>query len=154
MPRKFLKVIFAALAVVGLHFAALAATNGTPDEAKAMVEKAVKLIQAEGKDKAFAQINDAAGPFVDRDLYVFVLSLEGTTVAHGVNKALIGKSLVNLKDADGKPFIQEMLEMGKAGKSGWVDYKWTNPQTKKVEAKSSYLMKVGDLIVGVGIYKG
>ena len=154
MPRKFLKVIFAALAVVGLHFAALAATNGTPDEAKAMVEKAVKLIQAEGKDKAFAQINDPAGPFVDRDLYVFVLNLEGTTVAHGVNKALIGKSLVNLKDADGKPFIQEMIEMGKAGKVGWVDYKWTNPQTKKVEAKSSYLMKVGDVIVGVGIYKG
>jgi signal transduction histidine kinase len=154
MPRKFLKVIFAALAVVGLHFAALAATNGTPDEAKAMVEKAVKLIQAEGKDKAFAQINDPAGPFVDRDLYVFVLNMEGTTVAHGVNKALIGKSLVNLKDADGKPFIQEMIEMGKAGKVGWVDYKWTNPQTKKVEAKSSYLMKVGDVIVGVGIYKG
>jgi cytochrome c len=154
MPRKFLKVIFAALAVVGVHFAALAATNGTPDEAKAMVEKAVKLIQTEGKDKAFAQINDPAGPFVDRDLYVFVLNLEGTTVAHGVNKALIGKSLVNLKDADGKPFIQEMIEMGKAGKVGWVDYKWANPQTKKVESKSSYLMKVGDVIVGVGIYKG
>jgi cytochrome c len=154
MPRKFLKVIFAALAVVGVHFAALAATNGTADEAKAMVEKAVKLIQAEGKDKAFVQINDPNGPFVDRDLYVFVLNMEGTTVAHGVNKALIGKSLVNLKDADGRPFIQEMIELAKAGKSGWVDYKWANPQTKKVEQKSSYLVKVGDVIVGVGIYKG
>lgn len=154
MPRKFLKFILAAIAVVGLQFAAVAAPTGTPDEAKAMVEKAVKLIQAEGKDKAFTQINDPAGPFVDRDLYVFVLNMEGTTVAHGVNKALIGKSLLNLKDADGKLFIQEMLEMAKAGKTGWVDYKWANPQTKKVEPKSSYLMKAGDVIVGVGIYKG
>jgi signal transduction histidine kinase len=154
MPRKFLKVIFAALAVVGVHFAALAAANGTPDEAKAMVEKAVKLLEAEGKDKAFAQFNDSTGPFVDRDLYVFVLNLEGTTVSHGVNKALIGKSLVNLKDADGKPFIQEMLEMAKAGKAGWVDYKWANPQTKKVELKSSYIKRSGDVLVGVGVYKG
>jgi cytochrome c len=47
-----------------------------------------------------------------------------------------------------------MLELAKAGKTGWVDYKWANPQTKKVEPKSSYMMKVGDVIVGVGIYKG
>jgi cytochrome c len=154
MRRTFLKVVFAAVAVIGLQFAAIAATNGTADEAKAMVERAVKLIETEGKDKAFAQFNDPAGKFVDRDLYVFVLNMEGTTVSHGANKALIGKSLANLKDADGKPFIQEMLEMAKAGKSGWVDYKWANPQTKKVEPKSSYLMKVGDVIVGVGIYKG
>jgi cytochrome c len=153
MPRTFMKFIFAALAVIGLQFGAMAATNGSADEAKAMVEKAVKLLQAEGKDKAFAQFNDPAGPFVDRDLYVFVLNIEGTTVSHGANKALIGKSLANLKDADGKPFIQEMLEMAKAGKSGWVDYKWANPQTKKVEQKSSYLVRVGDVIVGVGIYK-
>jgi cytochrome c len=153
MPRTFMKFIFAALAVIGLQFGAMAANNGSADEAKAMVEKAVKLIQAEGKDKAFAQINDPAGPFIDRDLYVFVLNMEGTTVAHGVNKALIGKSLINLKDADGRPFIQEMIEMGKAGKSGWVDYKWANPQTKKVEPKSSYMMKAGDVVVGVGIYK-
>lgn len=154
MPRTFLKLVFAALAVIGLQFAAVAATNGSADEAKAMVEKAVKLIETEGKDKAFQQFNDPSGPFVDRDLYVFVLNMEGVTVSHGANKALIGKSLLNLKDADGKPFIQEMLEMGKAGTAGWIDYKWANPQTKKVELKSSYIKKVGDVMVGVGIYKG
>jgi cytochrome c len=154
MLRKLMTAAFAALAMVGVHVAAIAANNGSADEAKAMVEKAVNLLEAEGKDKAFPAFNDTAGAFVDRDLYVFVLNLEGTTVAHGVNKALIGKSLINLKDADGKAFIQDMITMAKGAGSGWIDYKWPNPTTKKVELKSSYIKKSGDMIVGVGIYKG
>jgi len=154
MLRKLKTAAFVALAMIGIHFGAIAASNGSADEAKAMVEKAVKLLQAEGKDKAFAQFNDTAGAFVDRDLYVFVLNMEGTTVSHGANKALIGKSLLNLKDADGKAFIQEMLDTANKKGAGWVDYKWPNPVTKKVEGKSSYIQKSGDVIVGVGIYKG
>jgi signal transduction histidine kinase len=154
MLRKFKTAAFAALAMVGITFGAIAASNGSADEAKAMVEKAVKVLEAEGKDKAFAQFNDNAGKFVDRDLYVFVLNMEGTTVSHGANKALIGKSLLNLKDADGKAFIQEILDTANKNGAGWVDYKWPNPVTKKVEGKSSYVKKSGDVIVGVGIYKG
>jgi len=153
MLRKFKTAAFVALAMIGIHFGAVAASNGTPDEAKAMVERAVKLLEAEGKDKAFAAFNDPAGKFVDRDLYVFVINHEGVTVSHGANKALIGKSLLAVKDTDGKMFIQEMIDVAKGPGSGWVDYKWPNPTTKKVELKSSYIKKVGDVIVGVGIYK-
>lgn len=154
MLRKFKMAAFVALAMIGIHFGAVAAANGSPDEAKAMVEKAVKLLEGQGKDKAFAAFNDPAGGFVDRDLYVFVINQEGVTVSHGANKALIGKSLLNLKDADGKAFIQDMITMAKGTGSGWVDYKWPNPTTKKVENKSSYIQKSGDVIVGVGVYKG
>lgn len=155
MSRKILGIAVGLLAMIGVQFGAMAADNGTPDEAKAMVEKAVALIQAEGKDNAFKKIDDKSGSFVDRDLYVFVISLEsGNTVAHGTNKALIGKNLTKVKDADGKLFVNEMLELGKTAGQGWVDYKWANPVTKKIEAKSSYIRKVGDVIVGVGVYKG
>jgi cytochrome c len=154
MLRKFMTIAVAILALAGAGLTAVAATNGTADEAKAMVDRAVKMLAADGKDKAFQVFDDQSGPFVDRDLYVFVLDLTGTTVAHGVNKALIGKSLLNLKDADGKQFIQEILDLAKKDGEGWVDYKWPNPTTKKVEGKSSYVKKVGDLIIGVGIYKG
>jgi len=154
MLRKLTIIALAIFALVGVQFGAMAGTNGTPDEAKAMVEKAAKLLAAEGKDKAFPVFDDSAGVFVDRDLYVFVLDSQGTTVAHGVNKALIGKSLLNIKDADGKAFIKEILDLANSKGEGWVDYKWPNPTTKKVEAKSSYVKKVGDVIVGVGVYKG
>lgn len=154
MLRKFMTIAIAILALAGAGFTAVAATNGTADEAKAMVDRAAKMLTADGKDKAFQVFDDSAGPFVDRDLYVFVIDQSGTTVAHAVNKALIGKSLLNLKDADGKAFIQEILDVANKNGEGWVDYKWPNPTTKKVEGKSSYVKKVGDLIIGVGIYKG
>ncbi len=141
-----------AFALVAFQMTAMAA-NGTADEAKAMVDKAAKLITAEGNEKAYAAFDDPAGGFVDRDLYVFVLNMQGTIVAHGANKGLIGKPFINLKDPEGKPFIQDMLTMAQTNGAGWVDYHWANPVTKKVEAKSTFVEKVGDVIVGVGIYK-
>jgi signal transduction histidine kinase len=147
-------VAIAVLAFAGIQLTALAGANGTADEAKTMVDKAATLLAAEGKEKAFPIFDDPAGGFVDRDLYVFVLDFNGTTVAHGVNKALIGKSLINVKDADGKAFIKDIIQLANTSGEGWVDYKWPNPTTKKIEDKSSYVKKVGDVIVGVGIYKG
>jgi len=48
----------------------LAATGPTKDEAVAMVKKAVGTIKNEGPDKAYAEIDDPKGPFVNRDLYI------------------------------------------------------------------------------------
>jgi cytochrome c len=138
MLRTFTTIAFAILMLVGPPVAVTAMANGTPDQAKAMVEKAAKLLSDEGSDKAFPVIDDPKGPFVDGDLYVFVLNLQGTTVAHGTNKLLIGKSLINVKDADGKLFVQDIIALGKDKGEGWVDYKWPDPVTKKVEAKSSF----------------
>ena len=39
----------------------------------------------------------------------------------------------------------------KSGK-GWVDYSWTIP-VAQLEPKASYILRVGNFIVGVGAYK-
>lgn len=154
MTRRGTMIALAVLAMIGMQFSAFAAANGSADEASALANKAVKLIAADGNEKAYAAFNDGAGGYVDRDLYVFVIDLKGTVLAHGTNKGLIGKSLINLKDADGKAFIQEMITVASDKGEGWVDYHWPNPVSKKVEGKSSFVKKVGDVFVGVGIYKG
>jgi signal transduction histidine kinase len=74
----------------------------------------------------------------------------GTMAAHGTNPGLIGKSLMEFKDVDGKPITVETLAVKDAG---WVDYKWQNPLTKAVEPKTSYVVRVGDYAVVVGAYK-
>jgi cytochrome c len=117
-----------------------------------MVQKAAALLTKDGKDKAFEAFDDHAGPFADRDLYIFVLDMNGTTVAHATNKALIGKTLLNMKDADGKLFVQELIATATTKGEGWVDYKWSNPVSKKIEAKSSFVKKVGDYVIGCGVY--
>jgi cytochrome c len=147
-----LMILLALAAFVGAPLAATASPNGTREEATAMVQKAAALLTKDGKDKAFEAFDDHAGPFADRDLYIFVLDMNGTTVAHATNKALIGKTLLNMKDADGKLFVQELIATATTKGEGWVDYKWSNPVSKKIEAKSSFVKKVGDYVIGCGVY--
>lgn len=131
-----------------------AADRGTPEEAVAMVKKAVALVKAEGKDKAFAAISDPANKtFHDRDLYIYVYDLNGVALAHGNNPKMVGKPLITLKDYEGKPMIKEMVDVVKAKGSGWVDFKWPNPVTKTVESKSGYVERVDDFLIGSGAYK-
>lgn len=133
---------------------ALAADKGSAEEAMAMVGKAVALVKAEGKEKAFAAISDPSNKtFHDRDLYIYVYDLNGVAVAHGNNPKMVGKSLIGLKDNEGKPLIKEMVDLAKTKGKGWVEYKWPNPATKAVEPKAGYIEKVDDILIGSGIYK-
>lgn len=129
-------------------------SHGNADEAKALVEKAAAYIKANGQEKAFAAINDKNNKdFHDRDLYVFVRGMDGNTVAHGANTGMIGHTGLDLKDADGKLYNKEMIDLAKSKGSGWVDYRWVNPVDKKIEQKSSFVEKVDDVVVGAGFYK-
>jgi len=152
------RLLFRSLFVVAIAFAPTLvradASHGTADEAKSMVDRAVAMIKSAGADKAFAAINDPANKdFHDRDLYVFVRSMDGNTVAHGANKGMIGHTSLDLKDADGKLYNKEMIDLATSKGSGWVDYRWVNPVDKKIEQKSSFVEKVGDYVVGAGFYK-
>lgn len=141
--------------LVGLTVAGpvLAEDRATADEALALVKQAVALYKSDGRDKAFAAFQDPKGAFQVKDLYVFVQDVKGNLLSHGKNPGLIGKDLSHLKDANGKEFVQEMMTLAAAGKSGWVDYQWVNPATKKIQAKSSYIEPVDGLFIGAGIYK-
>jgi cytochrome c len=144
--------------VVGLCLMAcgagvLAAEKSTAEEAVAMVKQAVAYLNANGKEKAFEEFNDPQGQFVTRDLYVFVNDMNGTTVAHGGNVKLVGKNVLELKDASGKAFIREMVEVTRTRGKGWVEYKWMNPQSRSLETKLTYVEKAGDFVIGCGIYK-
>jgi len=134
-------------------FAYAAAEKGTTQEAKAMVGKAVAFYNANGQVKAFQEFNNAKGKFVDRDLYIYVIDMNGKVLSHGTNPKLIGKALLELKDSDGKAFVQEITATARAKGSGWSDYKWTNPITKKIEAKTAYFQKTGEVIIICGAYK-
>jgi cytochrome c len=153
--RRFLSIGVAIALLLAASRPALAdGSHGTADEAKAMVEKATAYLKDVGSEKAFAAFNDKANPtFHDRDLYIFVRGMDGNTVSHGANIGMIGHTSLELKDADGKLYNKEMIELAQSKGSGWVDYRWVNPMDKKIEQKSSYIEKVGDYVVGAGFYK-
>jgi cytochrome c len=149
--------IFISLSVLALatsvSVGALAQAKVTAAEATAMVKKAVAYVKANGPEKAYAEITNKKGQFVDRDLYVTLWSLDGTVLAHGANEKMVGKNLIDMKDIDGKEFVKERMELAKTKGTFWQDYKYTNPVDKKIEPKSMYCEKLNDTVVCGGIYK-
>jgi cytochrome c len=137
-----------------LQCSASAAEFGTKDEAVAMVKRVQDMFAKDGADATFKAVSDkSVAAFHDRDLYPFVYDMNGNCVAHGARAALIGKNLMGLKDQDGKYLVRELIETANGQGSGWINYKWPNPLSNKIEDKSSYVEKMGDYVVGVGVYR-
>ena len=130
--------------------AAYADGQATPDEAKDMALKAAAYLKDVGPATALPEFSAKDGRWHDRDLYVTVQDNKGVMVAHGTNPGLIGRSVLELKDVDGKAFNHEIQEIKEPA---WIEYKWRNPVTNAVEAKASYNVRAGDYIIGVGAYK-
>ncbi len=147
MKTKFIAALLSL--VLGFAGTAMANTNASPDEAKNMAVKAAGLMQSQGPEAAMAAFMAPGGEWHDRDLYVFVIGDDGTMMAHGAKATLVGRNVNALKDVDGKAFVTEFL---KIQDQDWVDYKWQNPQSKAVQQKTSYIVRVGDMVVGVGAY--
>ena len=132
--------------------AAAKASYGTTAEAEAMVKKAIAFYKKNGKEKSLAEFQKNPGPFVDRDLYVTVYTLDGTALSH-INPKMVGKNMMDLRDADGKYHIKERLEAAQKGTSGWQDFKFFNPQTKVIEPKRMYWEKNDNIVFAAGAYK-
>ena len=154
MKRNLTKhvALTAALALLAWS-GAWAQDHASRAEAEAMVKKGVAYIKANGKDKGYAEISNKNGQFKDRDLYLVVYGLDGKVWAHGANEKMVGRVLIDLRDVDGKEFVKERVELGKAKPSFWQDYKFTNPVSKKVEPKSMYCERLDETVVCGGVYK-
>ncbi len=126
----------------------------TPEDAKAMVEKAITYYKAEGKEKTFSEIDNPSGRFMKGELYVFVYDMKGVAIARPVQKGLIGNNISDAKDGAGRLYVKERLELAKAKGKGWQDYKYFNPTTKKIQDKTAWIETHDGYIFGCGAYKG
>ncbi len=147
--KNFWVAMFVVLFAAGL---VQAQERGTAAEAREMVKKAVAYVKEVGREKALAEFNNPKGRFVHKDLYVWATGMDGVNLSHPFTPALIGKNMYELKDADGKYFVKERIEIAKSKGKGTIDYRWTHPQTKKVEKKQAYFELVDNMLVNCGYY--
>ncbi len=149
-----MKISLIALATTALFAGAALAADATPDEAKAMSQKAQAAVNQMGKDKAFAAFSAADGGFKVKDLYVFCMDMDGVMLSHAVKPELVGKNLLTFNKY-GDELFKNMIVVAKSPTGeGWVEYKWPYPGTEEVKAKTSYVMtnKEG-FFCAVGAYK-
>ena len=131
---------------------AVAADRATPDEAKALLQKAAAHYKSVGRAKALADFNAGKAPFKDRDLYVVCLAPNNTIAANGQFPKYVGSPVDVLKDSKGKPLGIEILKAGSAKDGGTVSFVMTNPVSGKMEPKVLFAQKFGDDVCGVGAY--
>ncbi len=134
------------------------ATTATSERERAraaqdLLGEAAEYLRTHGPEKSFAVFNDRAGGFVRGSLYVFAIDTDGHMYAHGGEPAgLVGMNVRDLRDAEGKPLIQEILDGAAAKGEGTVEYKWLNRADNRVENKTTYFRKVDKYVVAVGYY--
>lgn len=119
----------------------------TGQEAEALVRKAASQV-AMDRERALREISDPAGPYTMRDMYVVVYSMDGTSLAHGANRRLVGKNMLDFRDQDGKEFLRERIDMSRSQSRFWHTFKGVDPATRRFETKQVYCETVGrDLLV-------
>lgn len=145
--------------VIGLALCSLTlaaqAPKPTAAQAVKLVQRAIQYGKQFGGEKLILETNQ--GIFhvgSGSELYVSVYDEAGMVRAIGYNaQKLVGTNGMGYKDVDGKLFFKEIITQAKEKGSGWVDYKWKNPTTDAVQAKSTYFESWNGLVICAGIYK-
>lgn len=129
--------------------AAFASDYGTPEEAQAMLERAVAAVEAD-QEAALASFVAGEPEYKEKDLYVYCGGPDGNFTAH---PSLVGKSLKELKDKAGNALGEEIYANAKTGEITEVSYMWPRPEETDPVEKVAYVTMVGDQICAVGYYK-
>jgi len=152
-----MKHLLAAIACVAITLfsagaAADAVNRGTDAQAEALVKRAIAYYQKNGREKSMDEFSKSPGAFVDRDLYVTVLTMQADSLAH-INPKMRGKNTMDYRDPDGKYAIRERTQMAARDGKGWQEFKFFNPMTKKIEIKHTYFEKYDNLIFSAGAFR-
>lgn len=151
--RRLLSMV-ALLAMVLAGASARAADKPTAEQVKAMTLEAAALLQLRELDAARRAFH-AEGRFRFGEIYVNVIDGNGTWLIYPPNPKNEGKSVLNVRDADGRLLVQDIVAVARGQGEGWVEYRWLNPVTNRIELKMSYVKAVPgkDMVAYVGMYR-
>lgn len=142
----------AALCLMLAH--AMAAPEPTEKDAIAMAERGAAYMKAHGKEEMMKKIMAKDPDFTQGSLYVDMRDINsGIVLAHPFNPSIIGKDLTDVPDANGKKYRRDIINLAQKSGKGWVDYQYKNPASGKIEPKTTYILRVDDVVLEAGIYK-
>jgi signal transduction histidine kinase len=139
-----------ALLLAGWAHTVRADETASPEEAMAKVWSAAKLLQEKGVS-GLAALNSKDGPGVWKDSYVFAFDCRlDKMVAHPMRPDLVGRSIFQIVDNNGKAIFKDLCRSAQQARGGWVEYVWTKPGAGRVSRKLSYAV-TADMAFSTGI---
>jgi hypothetical protein len=122
----------------------------TPQEVITKVWAATKFLQDKGAS-GFASLNSKDSVWVWKDSYVFAFDCRlDKMVAHPMRPDLVGRSIMQITDNNGKYIFKEMCKASTQPRGGWVDYVWTKPGAGQTSRKLSYTV-TADISFSTGV---
>lgn len=154
MMRRLLTALVLVVVVALAATGASATEKPEADQIKALTLEAAHVLQTRGLEQARRTFH-AEGQFRFGEIYVNVIDGNGTWLVYPPNPRHEGKSVLNVKDADGKLLVQDIIRIARQQGEGWVEYRWLNPVSNRIEPKMSYVKHLPDkdMVVYVGIYR-
>jgi cytochrome c len=128
-------------------------SNASPSEARALAHKAAAELEKLGPEKAFTNFMDPDGDYFPRDLYVFVVDLDGRMWVNGAFPQAIGTNAIDAEDNRGRRYIEEMIRIAREHGEGQIEYMWINPCTGEYTDKLTFFKRVDNFVVAVGAYR-
>lgn len=117
-----------------------------------LVKKVAEHVRRAGGERACADLNRRDARFDQGDYYVFAIDMGGTRRAYPPDPTKVGINGIEDRDEDGRYFCRELIDMARTAGAGWCDFKYLNPASGRIQPKSVYVERAGDLILGCGIY--
>lgn len=131
-----------------------AADKPSAEQIKTLALDAARLLQTRDLESVRRSFH-TDGPYRFGETYVNVIDGNGTWLIYPPNPRHEGKSVFNVRDADGKLLVQEIIALAHDKGEGWVEYRWLNPANNRIEPKMSYVKYLSDkdMVVYVGMYR-
>ncbi len=164
MRRAFLSLVcvFAFLTYLGSGPALAGLPKYEHKETKelvALVDAAAELVGKEG-EKAFKDFHQKDSKWLHGERYIFVSAPDGLEVVNPANPELEGKNLFELKDAFGRPYVEQFIQRAMDPKGPgwtWSHYLWHKPGKISLHWKTSYIKRIKTpqgkyFLIGSGLY--
>lgn len=131
--------------------------KATPEIIVKKLAAASELLEKEGS-AAFGKFKGKGSEFIFGGTYVTIHDLASSEILmHPIKYKMVGKSMVGMKDKNGKLFIVEMNKIAREKGAGWIAYYWPKPGDKEPSLKVTYVkyakLKDGkEVVLSCGIY--
>lgn len=123
---------------------------GTPNEAKAMLDRAIDALKADNR-AAIDKFNHNDFKFRDRDLFVFCF--DASTGKFTAHEAFINRDVRTLRDPTGNAYGEQIFQSGREGQIVEVAYVSPLPGTMRTVARIAYVTRFGEQVCGVSAYR-
>jgi methyl-accepting chemotaxis protein len=151
------------LGVTALFYLKSSMLEARKDKLKSQVESSVSVLQYFHGLSSSGKLSEQEALDAARETlravrysgneYIFIYRSNGINVLLPVKPEFEGQNKLDLKDAQGKPFIQELISA--AGRGGdFIDYLWDRSKGQPAEPKLAYAAPFSpwDLTVGTGVF--